>query len=343
MALVYQADREIAEIVLAKLKADNGIAEDAQFDEYACQNLRKEVNLRDLDFLHMAGIRPIGSTLPALENYTPPGPETIETALQRLKQRGFVAADAFYNADNTQKLASQVAYRDFYFLYYLGQCAEREISSAAMGLLKQIGAIDAGAAYSEEAFEKLRQEVRAHFKIPDTAFSPVMERLLYLLASVKRPKTILGIGIFCGYTLAWIAGASCNGGKVYQADKIYGIDIDPDAIRLSKQNFGQLEDCDPVELIVEDGRVTVERLEGPFDCIYLDTDSPEDGKGLYLDLIKALYPKLSKGGWVLAHDTTLPSFQDKLKGYLDFVRDRKLFSESISFDVDLFGLELSIK
>ena len=32
-----------------------------------------------------------------------------------------------------------------------------------------------------------------------------------------------------------------------------------------------------------------------------------------------------------------------LAGYLQFVRQKKLFSKSISFDIDQFGLELSIK
>jgi predicted O-methyltransferase YrrM len=212
-----------------------------------------------------------------------------------------------------------------------------------LALLKQIGVINTGAGYSSEAFEMLRQEVRAHFEIPDTAFSPVMERLLYLLASVKRPKRILGIGIFCGNTLVWTAGASCNGGKVYQADKVYGIDIDPEAIAVARRNFSRLAGSDQVELVAEDGRVTADRLAGPFDCLYLDADSQENGKGIYLELLQALYPKLSAGCWVLAHDTTLPSFHPQVEGYLSFVRDRDKFSESISFDVDLFGLELSIK
>jgi predicted O-methyltransferase YrrM len=153
-----------------------------------------------------------------------------------------------------------------------------------LALLEQIVVIDAGATYSSEAFERLRQEVRAHFEIPDTVFSPVMERLLYLLASVKRPKRILGIGVFCGYTPAWIAGASCNGGKVYQADKVYGIDIDAKAIELARQNFSGLAESDHVELVAEDGRVTADRLAGPFDCLYLDADSHENGKGIYIDL-----------------------------------------------------------
>jgi hypothetical protein len=46
---------------------------------------------------------------------------------------------------------------------------------------------------------------------------------------------------------------------------------------------------------------------------------------------------------VLAHDTTVPPFASQLEGYLAFVRNSANFRDSISFDIDPFGLELSIK
>ena len=169
MALIYRADRQIATIVLAKLKADGGIAPDAQFNDGSYQELRQEVLPRDLDFLHMAGSRPIVTTVPSVENTAPPDQAVIENALQLLKRNGFVAADTYFNAEATHKLATEVGYRDFHFLYYLGQYAEQEISTSVLALLKQNKLIEAGATYSLEAFEKLRKEVRAHFEIPDTA------------------------------------------------------------------------------------------------------------------------------------------------------------------------------
>jgi len=60
-------------------------------------------------------------------------------------------------------------------------------------------------------------------------------------------------------------------------------------------------------------------------------------------LLQRLYPKLEVGGWVLAHDTCVPPFADQVEEYVSFVRDQNNFSQSISFDIDPFGLELSIK
>jgi predicted O-methyltransferase YrrM len=343
MALVYQADRQITAMVLAKLKEDGGLAPAAQLADDFYHRLRREVLPRDLDFLHMSGRRPIGTPGPSVEDDAPIDREMAETALQRLKRTGFVAEDAWFNGRATHQLATEVGYRDLHFLYYLGQYAEREISAGVLELLKQNGIVASSAAYSSEAFERLRREVRVHFEIPDTAISPVMERLLYQLSAVKQPKRMIGIGIFCGNTLVWNAGASCNGGRVYEPEQVLGIDIDAQAIRLAQKNFSLLTEVDHVELIAEDGRLAADRLAGPFDYIYLDADSAENGKGIYLEMLQKLYPKLRRGGWVVAHDTTLPAFKPQLADYLGFVRDRRFFQESISLDVDVCGLELSVK
>ena len=95
--------------------------------------------------------------------------------------------------------------------------------------------------------------------------------------------------------------------------------------------------------IAWDARVTVERLKGPFDTVYLDILSPDSGKALYLGLLEALYPKLSPSAWVLAHDTTLGCYSEQLAGYLRVVRNPRRFRQSISFDIDALGLELSIR
>jgi predicted O-methyltransferase YrrM len=330
-------------MVLAKLKEDGGLAPTAQLAGDFYHRLRREVLPRDLDFLHMSGRRPIVTPGPSVEDDTPIDRELATMALQRLKRNGFIAEDAWFNEEATHQLATEVGYRDFQFLYYLGQYVEREISAAVLELLRQNGIVASGTDYSSEAFERLRHEVRVHFEIPDTAISPVMERLLYQLSAVKRPKRMIGMGIFCGNTLVWSTGASCNGGRVYEADQVLGIDINPQAIRLARQNFSRLTGVDHVKLIAEDGRHAADRLAGPFDYIYLDADSAENGKAINLEILQKLYPKLSPGGWVLAHDTTLPAYKPQLADYLGFVRDKRYFQESISLDVDVFGLEVSIK
>lgn len=267
----------------------------------------------------------------------------IEMALERLKADGLVSENAYFNYNARRNLREEVAYRDFDFLSRLGRTAEVETVRSALAWLKQERIVPEEATYDEKAFSELRQQVKRHFTVPGTSITPVMERLLYMLSAVRRPRRIIGIGTYCGNALVWSVGSSCGQARVYRADKVYGIDIDAEATERARANLGTLRHTSHIELIAEDGLRAVERLEGPFDYVFLDVDSVELGKGLYLELLKALYEKVEVGGWVLAHDVVVPPFAEQLEGYLAFVRDGTRFRESILFDVDAFGLELSVK
>jgi predicted O-methyltransferase YrrM len=267
----------------------------------------------------------------------------IEAALEKLKQDKLVSPDAEFNYAAPHNLRSEVAYRDFDFLVRLGRTAEDETVHSILSWLKQAGIVAGEATYEEATFEALRREVKENFAYPGSSITPVMERLLYLLSSLRQPRLVIGLGTYCGNALVWAVGASCGAGKTYSAEKIYGIDIDAESTACARANFNQLADADHVELLAEDALAAVERLEGLFDYVFLDVDSKELGKGLYLELLTRLYGKIVPGGWVLAHDTVVPSFTTHLEPYLAFVRNSNYFRQSISFDVDPYGLELSIK
>ena len=64
---------------------------------------------------------------------------------------------------------------------------------------------------------------------------------------------------------------------------------------------------------------------------------------LYLVLLKQVYDRLPEGAWVIAHDNLDWSAKKQMAPYLEFVRDGAHFSESICFDIDDCGMELSIR
>jgi len=266
----------------------------------------------------------------------------IDRALGRLKGRGLVSPDARFDREAPQNLRSQIAYRDYDFLLTLSRTAEVETVRSILAWLVRVGVAPQGSSYDEEAYLELRREA-ARFDIPGTSITPVMERLLYLLSSLRRPRRVIGLGTYCGYALVWAVGASCGPGRVYRAEKVYGIDIDAEVTARARQNLSKLAHTDHIQFLAEDGLAAVERLEGPFDYVYLDAESEELGKSIYWELLQRLYAKIAEGGWVLAHDTTVPLFASHLEGYLAFVRDSANFRDSFSFDIDPFGLELSIK
>ncbi len=277
----------------------------------------------------------------ALEFHPPR--KAIELALDKMKSDGLVSPYAYFDYDAPGGLSRAVTYRDPYFAHRLGRtAAEEETVEAALEFLKLRRLVGHDALYDKETFELFRKEIKAKFKGTWTSLSPTMERLIYMLTSVRKPKRLIELGSFWGYTLAWFAGPCLGPNRAFDAEKIYGIEIDAKMHIMAGENFARLDDCCSLELIGEDARVALERLSGPFDFLYIEAKS-DQFDGLYLTLLKQIYDKLPKGAWVMAHDNLDWTFRKEMKEYLPWVRDKAHFSESIVFDIDDCGIELSIK
>jgi predicted O-methyltransferase YrrM len=272
-----------------------------------------------------------------------PPRQAVEEALGKLKSDWKVHPDAVFNYDAPGCLRREVTRRDLDFGLRLGRTPlEVEVVGAALDFLKAHGLAPAEASYDKAAFEVLRRDVKERFVGTWTSITPAMERLFYMLTSVHRPKRLIELGCFWGNSLAWFAGPCIGVDKAYEAEEVIGIDVDERMIDLARHNFGKLTDCGRVTLVAEDARDCIGRIPGPFDSLYIEAKSDAE-PGMYLILLKAIYDKLRDGAWVVAHDTTEPPMHDELQEYLAWVHDRAHFKESVSFDIDPHGLELSIK
>jgi len=289
-----------------------------------------------------------------------PSREAIELALKNMKEAGLVHPDAAFNEDAPDGLRGEVAYRDPYFAYRLGRTSlETGIVDAALELLKNKSHVPDSADYDRLAVDAHRALLKDEFEGSWTSLSPTMERLIYMLTSVRRPAHLLELGSFWGYTLGWFAGPCIGPDRAYAAERIIGVDVDADMVEKARANFRKLENVSEVELIAEDARTALDRIDGPLDFVYLEakyenraiaaaqasgeSDTLGPVGGLYLILLRQLYDRLPEGAWVMAHDNLDWTARKELAPYLAFVRDKAHFSESICFDIDDCGMELSIR
>ncbi len=289
-----------------------------------------------------------------------PSREAIALALEKMKADGLVHPDAAFNENAPDGLRSEVAYRDAYFAHRLGRTSlETEIVDSALELLKSEGHVPVSADYDRLAVDSHRADLKEKFEGLWTSLSPTMERLMYMLTSVRRPAHLLELGSFWGYTLGWFAGPCIGSDRAYAAERIIGIDVDADMVKKARANFKKLENVSEVELIAEDARTALDRIEGPFDFVYIEAkyenraiaaaeasgenDPLGPVSGLYLILLKQIYDRLPEGAWVMAHDNLDWTARKQLAPYLAFVRDKAHFRESICFDIDDCGMELSIR
>jgi predicted O-methyltransferase YrrM len=275
--------------------------------------------------------------------------EAIDAAVEKLKSDGVVHPDAAFNPNAPGSLRREIAYYDRDFIRRLGRVSsDSETVDSALAMLREHCLVDPAASYDEKAFEKHRAQVREKFTGSWTSLTPVMERLIYMLTDVRRPMHLLELGSFWGYTLAWFAGPCVGPNATYQAQRIVGIDVNAEATKQAAVNFSKLGQSETVQLVAADARTALERISGPFDFVYIEAKSDDEAKsdydyGLYLSLLKQIYDRLAPGAWVIAHDSLDWTFTTEIAEYLQFVRDEEHFSQSVSFEIDNCGLELSIR
>jgi predicted O-methyltransferase YrrM len=187
-----------------------------------------------------------------------------------------------------------------------------------------------------------RDAVCERFEIPWTAISPRVQRLLYAINAIAQPPTMIAAGIFCGNTFVSNAGAAIGPGACYRAGRLVGVEIDRGSAGLAARNLATLEPGGVAAIACEDAVDTAAHFAGPIHLLYLDADGrPGQGKGVYLDILKAAYDRIPEGGIVLAHNSV--NCARRLKHYLAFVRDPAHMKASVNVILDPEGLEVSVR
>jgi predicted O-methyltransferase YrrM len=120
------------------------------------------------------------------------------------------------------------------------------------------------------------------------------------------------------------------------------VEIRPEEAQRAEHNVRKLDPTGVARVLAADARDVVRDFPEPIHLLYLDADgSGGRGKGIYLDILEAAYPKLPPGALVLAHNSV--NGGKPVLPYLEWVRDRANMRESVNVVIDREGLEVSIK
>lgn len=143
----------------------------------------------------------------------------------------------------------------------------------------------------------------------------------------------------------WFAGPCVGSNQTYAAERVIGIDTDISMIEQAVANFARLPHSETVQLIPGDARSVLVDMPGPFDFLYIEAknENAREPEGLYLELLKQVYDRLVPNARVIAHDSISRGFSAEMTDYLSYVRDSGRFSQSVAFEIDQYGLELSVK
>jgi len=114
-------------------------------------------------------------------------------------------------------------------------------------------------------------------------------RLLEALIIVGNARRVLEIGTFTGVGAVSMAAALPSDGRVTT------LEVDADTAATARRNIDDSGYADRIELIVGDALQTLDRLEGPFDLVYIDA-----WKNDYPAHYERVAPKLAERGVIVA-------------------------------------------
>ena len=114
-------------------------------------------------------------------------------------------------------------------------------------------------------------------------------RLLEALIVVGGARRVLEIGTFTAVGTLTMAAAVGPGGRVTTLER------DPEVAQIARRHIDASVYADRIELIVGDALDTLDRVEGPFDLVYIDADKAD-----YPNYFDRALPKLAGRGVIVA-------------------------------------------
>ena len=117
-------------------------------------------------------------------------------------------------------------------------------------------------------------------------------RLLKMLVQMIRPKRVLEVGTFSGYS------AICMAEGLEPDAKLYTYEINDEQEDFTRPWIEHSPVADRIDFRIGDAAQEAPRLGVMFDLVFIDGD-----KRHYVETFEALLPVINKGGFVLADNT----------------------------------------
>jgi len=144
-----------------------------------------------------------------------------------------------------------------------------------------------------DAEDELLEEVarQTHLKTlqPRMLSGHLQGLFLSLVSTLLKPKCILEIGTFTGYS------ALCLAKGLQKDGKLITLDNNPETSVLAIEFFGRSAYKDQIEFIMGNAAEEIKKMDQRFDLVFIDAD--KKNYSLYYDLV---FGKVNKGGIILA-------------------------------------------
>ena len=144
-----------------------------------------------------------------------------------------------------------------------------------------------------EVLEAITRDTHVHILNPHMLSGHVQGRVLSMLSHMIRPKRILELGTFTGYSALCLAEGLAEGGRLIT------IEHNDELEETIQRNLSRSPLCEHIELRIGDCKLVIGDLKNQvFDLVFIDADKRE-----YCTYLDAVYPLVPVGGFILADNT----------------------------------------
>lgn len=140
-----------------------------------------------------------------------------------------------------------------------------------------------------EILQQLRAHCYEHYEDSAMLSGFYQGRVLSMLSHMIRPKVVLEIGTYLGYSALCMAEGLADGGKVIT------LDVQEDTNKVARSFVEKTEYADRIEFLLGSAIDLIPTLPETFDLVFIDADKPNYSN--YFDLV---IDRLSPNGFIIA-------------------------------------------
>ncbi len=137
------------------------------------------------------------------------------------------------------------------------------------------------------ALRALADQTRELSRASQMLVGQIEGRLLAMLVAMIRPRSVLEIGTYTGYSALAMADALPDGGQIITCE------VNGRHAAIAEESIAASPHANRIEVRLGPALETIASLPGPFDFVFIDADKANN-----INYYEAVMPKLSRPGFI---------------------------------------------
>ncbi len=143
-----------------------------------------------------------------------------------------------------------------------------------------------------DLLSRLDRETHLYHLRPRMCSGHLQGKLLKMFVRMIRPRRILELGTFTGYSALAMSEGMAPGAELHT------IEIDDELEDFIRQHFSQSPIADRIHLHIGDAREVMAQVGGEFDLVFMDAN-----KRQYLEYYNLVFDSVAPDGFIIADNT----------------------------------------